>query len=155
MGSDDRMAELPLRHMAEDIAGADRIPGPLGRKKPPYPVTVQGKEIPARGDKRAGQFPQPLQGTLQAVEHPGEQPRPKLDRKRRIHPAGRLVGGQAPGVLVHLDNRATLLQTDDLAGQSGLTHPDHVVELEPLDIHGDRRPRYPENMPRHRVNFTW
>jgi hypothetical protein len=56
--------------MAENIAGADRISGPLDRKKPPLPVTVQGKDIPACGDKRAGQFPQPFQGALQAVEHP-------------------------------------------------------------------------------------
>ena len=144
------MTERTLFHMAEDIAGADVVPGPLRRGKAPLPVAVQGKDLPARGDKRAGQFPQPLQGSLQTVEHPGEEPRAELDGQRRIHPGGRFIGGQPPGVLVHLDHRAALLQTHHLAGEPGLTHPDHVVELQPLDIDGDRRSRYPENMSRHR-----
>jgi hypothetical protein len=65
------------------------------------------------------------------------------------------MGGQAPGVLVDLDHRAPLLQTHYLTGEPGFTHPDHVVELQPLDIDGDRRPRYPENMPLHGFNLTW
>ncbi len=102
--------------MAENIAGADVISCPLRREKPPLPVAVQGEDVPASGDKRARQLPQPLKGALQAVEHPGEEPRAELDGKRHIHSVSRLMRGQPLGVFVHLHNRAPLLQTHYLAG---------------------------------------